>query len=71
MTFSWQNSAAQAHVENIGLLEMMEDLNRKDLFEATQDLAQYWKSRLRITWNFMELRLRSILCRKTDLNLGL
>ena len=39
------------HAENIRYLEVMRILHRKDGFEETRKLAQYWKSRLRITVN--------------------
>ena len=34
----------QAHVHNLRILEVTKDLNRKDLFEATPKLVQYWES---------------------------
>ena len=33
-----------AHVENVRILEVTNDLNRKDFFEATLKLVRYWKS---------------------------
>ena len=36
----WQDTAAQAHVENIRILEMMTDPKRMDLFEATPKLVR-------------------------------
>ena len=44
------------HVDNIRRLEVTEDSSRKDGFEGIQKLAQCWKSKLRITWNGMELK---------------
>ena len=36
-----------------------------------QKLAQYWKSKLRISWNAKELKLRWTWCKNTVLHLGL
>ena len=65
-TFSWQDRAQQAHVENIRILEVTTDPSRKDLFEATPKLVRYWKSRWRNNLTVMELKARSNLCRKTQ-----
>ena len=65
-----EDIAIQAHVEKKSFDEMIKDPNRKDFFEATPKLVQSWKSRLRITWNAMDLKLRSLVFRKTGLNPG-
>ena len=59
MTYSVQDLAALAHVENFRLLGMIKDPNQKSVFEGTQRLAQCWKSKLRITCNVMELKVTS------------
>ena len=43
------------HAENLRHLEVMKDPHRKDGFEETPQLAQYWKSRSRVTCINMEL----------------
>ena len=71
MTLNWLDLDALVLVENIRLFEMTNDPNRKDGFEGIQRLAQCLKSKLRISWNVMELKLRSTPCRTTGLNLRL
>ena len=66
--FIWQDMAVQAPVENIRLTEMLTDPNRKGFFEATPKLVPYWKSRLQKNLAVVELKSRSILCRKTGLS---
>ena len=43
---NWQDSDELVRVENIRHLEMMKNPSRKDGFERTQRLAQYWKSQV-------------------------
>ena len=63
-TFNWKDFAARTHVESIHILDMITDPNQKELFEATPKLAQYWRSKTRDTLTVMELKLRSVLCKK-------
>ena len=43
---------------------------RKNLFEATPKFVQYWKSWSQNMLSVMELKSRSVLCRRTGLNPG-
>ena len=53
-TVSWQDMDALVLVENIRLVEMIKDPNRRIDSKKIQKLVQCWKSRLRITWNVMD-----------------
>ena len=57
--------------ENVRHLEVMKDPRRKDGFEETQKLAEYWKSKLRVTCINTELKSKLIPRRMMDLNPGL
>ena len=65
----WQDMVVQALVENIRLPEMLTDPERI-YSRQHQNLVQYWKSRSQKNLTVVELKSRSILCRKTGLNPG-
>ena len=65
----WQDTAAQAHGENVRILEMMADPNRKGSFEATATLGLVLE--VKITKNILtvvELKSISLPCKKTEVN---